>query len=72
MITRASRAVRVTPRQPTVASATTASAATGRCHAAGTAYAAKVRAMAAQLAVLPMTNDQPARKPGHFPSRSRP
>src|SRR6478752_6008267 len=28
--------------------------------------------MAAELAVLPTTNDQPATKPGHSPRRSRP
>ena len=56
----------------TAASATTAATATGFCHGVGTAYAENVNAMAAELAVLPTTNDQPARKPGHSPSNCRP
>ena len=64
--------MRVTPNEFTAASASTASTATGFCQPTGTAYAAKVRAIAAQLAVLPMTKLQPARNPGQSPSRSRP
>lgn len=71
-LTRAIATVRVTPRLLTTASATTAATATGFCHGVGTAYAENVNAMAAELAVLPTTNDQPARKPGHSPSNCRP
>ena len=51
--------------------AATAATATGRA-ASGQAYAPKVSAMAAQLAVLPITKPQPARKPQNGPRRSRP
>ena len=65
-------AVRVMPAQLTSARTTTTATATGRCQPSGTAYAANVIAIAAQLAVLPTTNPQPARKPRHSPSTSRP
>ena len=60
-------AVRVTPKQFTVASATTAATATGTSQPSGAAYAANVMAMAAQLAILPITKLQPATKPHHGP-----
>src|SRR5690606_6601177 len=68
---RVSSAVRVTPKQFTAASAATASTATGRSAPAGAAYAAKVIAIAAQLASLPMTKHQPATKPHHGPISAR-
>ncbi len=65
-------AVRVTPTVLTAASTRTAATATGFSHPAGAAYEANVNAIAAQLAVLPMTNDQPAKNPDHGPIISRP
>ena len=65
-ITGAARAVRVTPSRFTPTSTTTTATATGRCHAPGTRYAAAVRPIAAQLAVLPTTKPQPARNPGRI------
>lgn len=68
-------AVRVTPRRFDAVSTTTAPAATsrwGHSPPAGTAYAAKAMAMAAHEAVLPTTKPQPATKPHHGPSTSRP
>ena len=59
------------PRRFTAVTATTARTATTRAYA-GHAYAPIASAIAAQLAVLPVTNAQPARKPGNGPSRSRP
>ena len=72
--TRAAVAVFVMPARLAAVSATTASAAATRVHQppAGTAYAAKVIAMAAHDAVLPITKPQPARNPHHSPSTSRP
>lgn len=68
---RVARAVLVTPRRFTAVTAATAAAATGRA-CCGHRYAPMVSAAAAQLAVLPVTNPQPARKPTKPPSRSRP
>ena len=56
-----SKAVRVTPAQFTSASTTTTAAPTARCQPSGATYAAKVSAIAAQLAVLPTMKPQPAR-----------
>src|SRR6478735_4157518 len=69
---RVSWAVRVTPNQLTVTRATTAMIATGFSHPAGAAYAAKVSAIAAQLAVFPTTKPHPAMKPHHGPSSALP
>ena len=57
-----SPAVFRTPRRFTAVSATTAPIASGRAKF-GAVYSPKVRAIAAQLAVLPITKPQPARNP---------
>jgi hypothetical protein len=59
---RVARAVRWMPRRFSAVTATTAATASGRA-ACGQAYAPKVRAIAAQLAVLPTTN--PCAPPRH-------
>ena len=61
-LTRVSAAVRWMPCVLIAVSRTTAATATGFC-ASGAAYAAKVIAIAAQLATFPTTNPHPARKP---------
>lgn len=68
---RVNHAALVTPARFTAASTITAATAAGRGWA-GHAYAPKVSAMAAQLAVLPMTKPQPATKPHPSPRRWRP
>src|SRR5690606_34823717 len=68
---RVSRAVRVTPKQFTAASAATATAATRGSQPAGAAYAANVIAIAAQLASLPITKLHPAIKPHQGPISAR-
>jgi hypothetical protein len=70
-ITLVRAAVRVTPTVLTAASTRTAATATGFSHPRGR-HTANVNAIAAQLAVLPMTNDQPAKNPDHGPIISRP
>ena len=59
------------PRRFTAVTASTAATATSRAWP-GHRYAPMVSAIAAQLAVLPTTNPQPARNPANGPSRSRP
>ncbi len=62
------------PRRLAAVSTTTAAIAAPRsAHPEpGTAYAAKVIAIAAHEAVLPTTKPQPATKPHHGPRTSRP
>ena len=71
-MTRVSPAVRVMPAQLTSGQHDDHRDRDRPLPASGTAYAANVIAIAAQLAVLPTTNPQPARKPHHSPSSSRP
>ncbi len=59
------------PRRFTAVTATTASTATSRA-CPGQRYAPMVSAIAAQLAVLPITKPQPARNPANGSNRSRP
>ena len=61
------RAVRVTPRQVMAVITATVPTATGRCHAVGMTYATTVRAIAAQLAILPRRS--PSRR--YSPTRSQ-
>ena len=70
-ITRVSQAVFCTPIRLTAVNATTAPTASGRAWSSDT-YAPNVSAIAAQLAVFPTTNAQPARNPQPCPSRRRP
>ncbi len=70
-MSRVAAAVLSTPHRFTTVAATTAATATSRI-ALGAAYAPTVSAIAAQLASLPATKPQPARKPHPAPSRARP
>lgn len=66
------RAVRVTPPRFTPTMSRTAAIATARSHPAGAAYAAKVRAIAAQPAILPTMKPHPDVKPHQDPSSAEP